>query len=606
MKVALIAVGIIPCVSPLSSSAMLLGEMALHSHLGQPLYASILLKADAEEKLDSRCFSLGRPGNQRDYVSYLTQARLDLVETEGQPRLTIRSTQAINEPLLHVLVSGSCGQGHLTREFTLLLDPIELAQPRSTSLKQAEAVGLQVSKAQDRYVWDTRQGETLRFIATSLFPRQMRMQRDFLRGIRDANPELRDTPADAPLPEGGVIQIPDLRSLNFHPTPVVESFSKPHHIRKSAEQAAADPVEQPKPILRVAKEDGFLLKLSTLDLDLSLLGKMTEAQRQQLREKQLLLDADNQVANTLSMKNRIMQLEEQIDGMQKALEQTNSRMLLSEKLAAPPVQDVLLTQSDTNSNGSSWLDNTSFRGMAGSGLILAFLLSAWWRWRRRQAQIKLDFEPDQDLSLSETHPPEQSRVSEAKLETADQEDSFLSSVTSIFDNEGESVTFTEAESVLDEADLYMDYGWANRAIELLQDYLEKHPEDVQLWKKLFEIYGSQGMKQEFEQFALRCQSAMNDPGLWVLVQKLGRKLDAENPLYHSGHEEHEEVGAAVVEQNEVPMLDTPLEFVLDHERPPQPEGGKEPKHLELDPLFPELFENTRQMPENGKSDKASS
>jgi hypothetical protein len=292
-------------------------------------------------------------------------------------------------------------------------------------------------------------------------------------------------------------------------------------------------------------------------------------------------------------------------------------MLLSEKLAAPTVQKAAPSLPDA---GAGWLENTSFRGMAGVGLILALMISGWWRWRRRQAEAQLESELEHEFAISEmpqheplTSQPEQRQASVAKPQAADQEEDFLTSVTSIFDNEGESVTFTEAESVLDEADLYMAYGWANRAIELLQEYLEKHPDDIQLWKKLFEIYSSQGMKQEFEQLALRCQSTMDDSGLWVLVQKLGRQLDAENPLYLSSPEEREE---EVLEpsaepepetgEGEVPTLDTPLDFVLDDEQLPKPEADPEAGHLELDPLFPELDQNTRPLPGNGNGGKASS
>jgi hypothetical protein len=617
LKVALIAAGLISCAAPLSSSAMLLGELAVHSHLGQPLRASIPLKADLDDELDSRCFSLARPEGQGDYDSYLTQARLELVETGGQFQLKIRSAQAINEPFLRLLVQGNCGQGHLSREFTLLLDPVD-AQIRSPAVKLAVATEPLIPKTQDQYVWDTHQGETLRSIASSLYPRDKRQQRNLLRAIREANPDLRDTPVDAPLPQGGMIQVPVQRPMDFVPAPSVAAASKPRVVREVVKKPdALSPSEQVQAPQSVQPEGGFRLKLSTSDLDLSMVGKMTEAQRQQLREKQLLLDADDQVANTLSMKNRIRQLEEQIDGMQKALEQTNSRMLLSEKLAAPTVQKAAPFLPDA---GAGWLENTSFRGMAGVGLILALMISGWWRWRRRQAEAQLESELEHEFAISEmpqheplTSQPEQRQASVAKPQTADQEEDFLTSVTSIFDNEGESVTFTEAESVLDEADLYMAYGWANRAIELLQEYLEKHPDDIQLWKKLFEIYSSQGMKQEFEQLALRCQSTMDDSGLWVLVQKLGRQLDAENPLYLSSPEEREE---EVLEpsaepepetgEGEVPTLDTPLDFVLDDEQLPKPEADPEAGHLELDPLFPELDQNTRPLPGNGNGGKASS
>jgi pilus assembly protein FimV len=612
LKASLILAGFISCAAPLSSSAMLLGEASLHTFLGQPLRVTIPLKAGSDEELDSRCFSLARPKGQGEHASYLTQANLELVDANGRLELKIHSTQVINEPVLHLLVQGSCGQGHLSREYTLLLDPVDYAQSHFPAVKPATASpGTRVSNTQDQQVWAVRHGETLHSIAGSLYPRQKRKQRDLLRAIREANPELLGVPVDEPLPEGGVIRVPALRPLASAPAPSADAASKPRRVRAPAKKTAEFIGAQSQAHPPAMQEGGFRLKLSTSDLDLSAIGKITEEQRQQLREKQLLLDADDLVANALSMKNRIMQLEEQLQNMQQELEKTNSRLSLTEKLATPPVQNVVSTSASTNASPESWWENTSLRGMAGVGLIVAFIVSGWWRWRRRQAEAWLDAELGQEFAPSEMPQyvkaapsrPDEHRAGKIKPSATELEEDFLLNPTSIFEKEDESVTFTEAESVLDEADLYLAYGWANRAIESLQEYLDKHPDDVHLWKKLFEIYSSQGMKPEFEQLALRCQSAMDDSSLWVLVQKLGRQLDADNPLYFASHEESEitapEMAAeAPAVQEEEARLDAPLDFVLEPEQAKQPEDGEVSNHLEFDPLFPELSKS-------GNNDKTS-
>lgn len=621
LKASLILAGLISCAAPITSSAMLLGEASLHSFLGQPLRVTIALKANADEELDSRCFSLVRPKGQGENTSYLTQANLELVDSNGLLELKIRSAQAVNEPVLRLLVQGSCGQGHLSREYTLLLDPVDYAQIHFPAVKPvAAAPRTQASKTQDQQVWDVRRGETLQSIAGSLYPRQRRKQRQLLRGIRVANPELYGMPVDEPLPEGSVIRVPAQRPLASVPAPSADAVSKPRRVRTSAKKAAevagAGAQQQVPP--PAAQEGVFRLKLSTSDLDLSAIGKITEEQRQQLREKQLLLDADDQVANALNMKNRIMQLEEQLENMQQELEKTNSRLSMSEKLAAPPEQGVESIRLSANAKQESWFESTSIRGMAGGGLILALLVSGWWRWRRRQAEARLDAELGQEFAASEMPHymtaaplrPDEPRVDTVKTSATDPEEDFLLNPTSIFEKGDESVTFTEAESVLDEADLYLAYGWANRAIDSLQEYLGKHPEDVHLWKKLFEIYSAQGMKPEFEQLALRCQSTMDDSSLWVLVQKLGRQLDSGNPLYFASPEENKITAPEMAAedpavQDEEVRLDKPLDFVLDPEpAPAQPsEDDKVLSHLEFDPLFPELTKNSQKPPESGNEDK---
>ncbi|MFN3398006.1 MAG: FimV family protein, partial [Sulfurimicrobium sp.] len=385
---------------------------------------------------------------------------------------------------------------------------------------------------------------------------------------------------------------------------------KPRILAKPvATKLAARPAGKKPPAPEPAAGAGaFRLKLSSAGLDLSALGKLSEEQRQQLREKQRLLDADDQVANMLSMKNRIMQLESEIGEMKVALAKTNRHLAMSERLAAVPENKPVQASPGMFDKLLGGLNSLSLRGLAGVGLILALLLSVWWRWRRRKAEAWLEkelgqeFAPDAAHSLPATLQGEKHSVMPAPAPgNNNQEDDFYHDVTSIFDTSGEVVTLTEAASVLDEADLYLAYGWSNRAIELLQEYLEKYPDDVQLWEKLFETYGVLGMKQEFEQLALRCQATMDDSGLQVLVQKLGRQLDPANPLYVSSTEVASEAPAdASAPPTDTP--DTPLEFVLDDGAhgagEAQAEALQEEGSLGLDPLFPDLFAGTKTSPEN--------
>ncbi|BCB27791.1 hypothetical protein SKTS_26770 [Sulfurimicrobium lacus] len=514
---------------------MILGDLALHSSLGQPLRASIPVKADKGEQLDDSCFSLVRPERQDDFT-YLTRARLALEQVDGRMQLEISSQHAIGEPFARLLIQADCGQGRINRVFTVLLDPEVPASP-APSLPVTEPSVPPVAKSE-------------------VAPRKPRKAR-------------------------------------IAPKPV------------SSPAAASSPEKMPPEHAPAGGEGEFRLKLSSEGLDLSLLGKMSEDQRRQLREKQRLLDADDQVANTLSMKNRIMQLESQIGELQVALAKTDKHLAMSERLATAPAHIPLQTSPGVLDKWLGGLESLSLRGLAGVSLILALLISVWWRWRRRQAAAWLEEELRQEFSPDVTYSMPSALHGEKRAATApanNQEDELYHSVTSIFDTSNESVTFTEAESVLDEADLYLAYGWSNRAIELLQEYLEKHPDDVQLWKKLFETYSTLGMKQEFEQLALRCQATMDDSGLRVLVHKLGRQLDGANPLYASSEAENEAPAEAAPPVPELPALDTPLEFVLDDKpsevKEAQPEALKEDDSLGFDPLFPEPFKPTKTHPES--------
>lgn len=550
----LLAAGLVSCagLAPLSASALGLGEIAVHSYLGQVFRATIPLRPDAGEEIDSRCFVLGHPALPDD-GTYLSQANLRLEQKNGQARLVIRSSHAFNEPFVRLLIRMDCGQGRLEREFVALLDPEERVPVALPPMASDAGVEPRL--------------EALPEPAGK--PRRARATKRASSGGIDHGVAARPLLRAAPLESGSL----------------------------------ARPVEAQSPPAHSAAAGEFRLRLSGAELDLSMLGKLSEEQRQQLREKQRLLDADDQVANTLSMKNRIMQLESQLDQLQAELAKTNSR--LGTQLASPPAAAAVTVPATPPRTGEGWLrqgENVSLRGMAGAGLIFALVASVWWRWRRRRAEAWLDAEMRQEFPADEVWQMPTAQSGEKTVTAAlvsstgpakTEEDDFYHAATSIFDNESESVTFTEAESVLDEADLYLAYGWANRAIELLQGYLEKHPDDAQLWKKLFEMYCSQGMKQEFEQLALRCQTAMDDSSLWVQVQKLGRQLDEGNPLYSSSPEALAEAGAPETEarpEADLPTLDTPLEFVLEDKGSAAgtPEPAAKEEGLNFGPIFPEV------------------
>jgi pilus assembly protein FimV len=104
-----------------------LGEIELNSALNQELDAEIkVLSAqpeDAEQliiKLASR-EAFARAGIDRPFL--LQQLKFKTVVKDGEPHILIRTKKPIREPFLSFLVEIDWPQGHLLREYTLLLDP---------------------------------------------------------------------------------------------------------------------------------------------------------------------------------------------------------------------------------------------------------------------------------------------------------------------------------------------------------------------------------------------------------------------------------------------------------------------------------------------------
>lgn len=109
------------------AGAIGMGEVQLHSHLGEPLQAEVLLNKQGVMNEGSLVVTLG---SSADYqmlgmeFSYLhTQLIIEPFTRNGQDYLRIRSREPVTEPYLDFVLNMRSPQGQVMREFTLLLDP---------------------------------------------------------------------------------------------------------------------------------------------------------------------------------------------------------------------------------------------------------------------------------------------------------------------------------------------------------------------------------------------------------------------------------------------------------------------------------------------------
>ncbi|RMD79532.1 MAG: hypothetical protein D6809_03360, partial [Gammaproteobacteria bacterium] len=123
-----LAVGIALCATYGRAQALGLGEVKLHSALGEPLRAEIRLLAVRPGELDGLRVSLAPPqafeqaGVERR--PELAGLRFELVRPKkGSPYLRVTSREPVREPFLDFLVQVDWRGGHLVKEYTLLLDP---------------------------------------------------------------------------------------------------------------------------------------------------------------------------------------------------------------------------------------------------------------------------------------------------------------------------------------------------------------------------------------------------------------------------------------------------------------------------------------------------
>jgi len=132
---------------PQFSNAAGMEGIQVHSLLGQPLRAEINVSATREEQ-GSITARLASPEQFSQigmtYSSEHATLRLSLEKRGENTIVVIRSTEPINEPYLDLLVELNWQAGRLTRGYTVLLDPPEVA---AQSLYQPAVVSPSVSSS---------------------------------------------------------------------------------------------------------------------------------------------------------------------------------------------------------------------------------------------------------------------------------------------------------------------------------------------------------------------------------------------------------------------------------------------------------------------------
>lgn len=117
-----------------------LGKLTVLSALGQPLRAEIELTSVTKDDAGNMMPKLASAEAYRqanvEFSSSLTTLRFNIVERGSRHFVVVTSTQSVNEPFLEILVELNSGSGKLIREYTVLLDPVEMQAsnaPLSTS-----------------------------------------------------------------------------------------------------------------------------------------------------------------------------------------------------------------------------------------------------------------------------------------------------------------------------------------------------------------------------------------------------------------------------------------------------------------------------------------
>jgi Tfp pilus assembly protein FimV len=371
-------------------NAVALGEIDVRSRVGQPLEARIPLTLASGEVVDETCFSVVSTGRGE---SLIRQARLALRSDAGRTYLIVRTVQPILEPIAQIDLRAGCpaSGANLMRSYQVLLDgPLAREQapaaaPAPTVVPPAPAAGPAAPVAQAAAptpaapipaapssaaaasvvpppgdVLVSKKGDSLGSIARAKHPKDVKAQTAYIKALRANNPALKRYSTATKLPVGTELNVPapvssskegSVPPKRAEPaaktrtasqpvrTPARSSDSRPSEVPAAAAPRLPTPLaSKPSP----ARPGAFALRLSGGSVDLSRSQGLSEQQRATLRDKQLLLESDDQVATILQLKNSVKQLEDRLAAMQLKLGQVPAASVSSASGVPPAKGDAAL------------------------------------------------------------------------------------------------------------------------------------------------------------------------------------------------------------------------------------------------------------------------
>ena len=310
------------CLVAPHAGAVSLGPIEVRTPRGAPLEARIAVVAEAGEPLRGACFSIVPRS-----ATPLRDASLELRRSAHGASLLVHTRARV-------------GEGAAFGVSILCPDAARAAAIEYTvHFAAAPSLALAPSKAPARKLpivtrLAARPGDTLASLAHSIFPRDDAVRARYLDAMRAENDSLAALGNDDALPAGSRVALPDLHA--FAETMPAASASH-RSARTQRTTATASASNEARPTLKLATPApapqrattpspaegkpverkplagaGFQLRLSAPVMDLTPSRGMDERKRAELRERLLVLEADDRMAAMLAMRENIRRLESQV------------------------------------------------------------------------------------------------------------------------------------------------------------------------------------------------------------------------------------------------------------------------------------------------------
>jgi len=511
---------LIAALFPDYASAIGLGQIVLHSRVGEPLRAEVPIIAAAGEPIDTACFSLANiPGADLPVVS---NARVRLARNGSDARLIITGNRPLAEPVFIVALRAHCGID-LQRDYVLMPPPpVSLAMADGQEAPTQAAASPPSRKASRNFVdYRAQDGETLVTIAEARLPGDPAGQQRLLAALERANPNLT---ADQPLAYDTAVRIPNPRNNT-----AAKDRSESLAAQSSPAADAAPPAPRPKrtPVKAAPAPTGGADRLVLgAPPDELAAGEKAAPRRPgnaEMEERMLKLETTLQLLN-----QEVEKLNSALTLTTEALE-AQHKLQTAQALQAPPssvaptvdaaVAKPVRIESRESSN---WVELLT-SALVGGGIAVGIAHLLGRRNRRLDEEDVLPALNGYRREVQPSPPPPSSTVKEQApasappsnfapaplaaggvdipLETEEDEKTRPGSV---------AVSYDDGNSALELAEIMLSFGRLRGAADTLAQYIEENtPDNIQPWSMLLDLYRRGDMREEFESLAAPMRRRFN-------------------------------------------------------------------------------------------------
>lgn len=478
------------------SQALGIGDIALKSHLGEPLIARINV-TDVEKLPDTGCFSVTDASD----VPAFKKANITLKQNSDGYQLNITTHDVITEPIVNLHVSFHC-EPNFNREYVLLLDPVSLISPSHPSISEQPASNNDIGNVADK-----NNAPPLKAPARIDGKPDSESNADPLDNPVKAKPAKKKKFKQNQLKQGSSTESAIDKKLMLSYTGKQQAVSRDSTASvaesKTDAKQAESPVSASKPYLVISSgnvNSNEHAAQPSLSLRLETQIDFTRA------EASAPLANPDVMDEVTVMANRLAHLEKQIISLQ-----NKNAQLLNEAEQAKNADFQLSEQQ------SMWLQNI----LIAIGAI-AVLAGAEWLRRKavrdrlnKEQAIWFGTEEDTDtsdkattFSASETNHAKDAIFDDPAFDQSTFHQSSNQGPTeaySIADETGDS-----GDNILENADVFIEHGRPALAIQLLQNHLGDFPtESPKTWLKLLNLLATEGSETEYDSAAAECKNFFN-------------------------------------------------------------------------------------------------